>query len=401
MQNIFRYVSSFILLMIVGSPMAHAQFEGPLYEVSDFDVYGVKLGMTVDETIVALRDNLGVKEKQIRINKRGSGANRIVSEVRYHRKGFGVEARFSRVLSENNEFVDIVEKIVNENVVDLQGNNVDYQVVLQQYIEKYGPATGSVKRGKREYYHWCTKLNEFDGEDCVPGVANVRLSDERVLRLATEVYTYQSEERKFDIGLQEQFKPFSEGNLLVNAQNQTAQAAASNREWVTGVEDCSELWSSFLNWQARVLTIGPSIDDAESNWIFPIKAGRFTLDKPPLDRNLFMKRQVQPVANIQEIVGVAIVCLKHHENFVAAQYLNKQGELGSLLFTETDVRGMPKSLHEHGVWHSAQFVVEEDNREFKLALENRWFTKPPEDYAAQFSRAVDTQAQVRAQALAN
>lgn len=392
MLNTFRYIGSFIFLIIIGSTIANARFEGPLYEVSEFDIYGVKLGMTPEEVKVTLLDSLGVEEKRIKFLTRGTGENRYVASVSYRWKGFKVDARFSRVLTEDNKLIDIVEEVVNENVVDLHENKLDHQVVLDKYVAQYGPATGTKQQGQRMYHYWCTKLNEFDGEDCVPDVANVILSDERVLRLSTEIYTYQSEERKFAIGLQEQFQPFSEDNLLINSQHQSPKADASDREWVNNVENCPELWTNFLNWQARVLEVGPSIDDAESNWIFPIKFGSFPLNKPPLDRNYYMQRQVLPVSNIQEIVGVAIVCVNFREYFLAAQYLSKQGELGTLLFTETDTRGMPKSMHEHGVWHSAEFVIEDDNRNFNFALENRWFTKPPEDYAAQFARAVETQA---------
>ncbi len=109
-MNPIRNIKRILLLLIVGFSIAHAQFEGPLYDVSEFDVYGVKLGMTADEAAVALSKSLGVEPKRIKRMTRGTGENRTVFEVSYYYKEFTVEARLSRVLSENNEYIDIVEK---------------------------------------------------------------------------------------------------------------------------------------------------------------------------------------------------------------------------------------------------------------------------------------------------
>lgn len=175
-------------------------------------------------------------------------------------------------------------------------------------------------------------------------------------------------------------------DALVLRGNDQGANSDTELDLVIGRDQCPKLWSTFVTWHSSMLALGKTIEEGEQEWIE--STGYIQRLTPNYEKD-FLGLDVQPVRNIKSFEAIAVVCGGDKANpfstrFIAAIYLDQNGHQNSLLFNHD------LSKNHHNV----HFGVNENDKYFGHAIENKVFELPPADYHEALDDIVNEQIEI-------
>ena len=373
----FKLKWAVVAATIFSTFQASADWVGPMHDVKEFEISGVKLGMDATDTVNNLIRFYDTSRESIGFSGRPEAP--IVISFKNDRQSF--TARFNKFTAGKGQKQYIVQTI------RLHQTKQDESMVPAA-IEKYGQASHTHSALEKTTYRWCTeKSTENRRKVCDEDSASLSLYDNQTLTLATGEYRKleMQQERQAIVDFEVPFESFDRNKLYSPIENQRP-LPTNKTQSLSGEQNCPEVWKKFLDYYGRAVVAGNAVEDETQTWVAAnglLTWGGFRQFKDPWTNEEFFSIFIKPVLEIEQLLEVAVVCdkVKDHPNptrFVAAQYLNKAGELGRLMLRD----------HRSGNY-GVVFGVRKDNVNFSHAINYNFFKPLPNDFSSQLNDTVE------------
>lgn len=179
-----RYVALFVI-SLTASFSVHAQ---TTYDVNQFEVSGVKLGMSVEQAVEGLVKHYGIKRGKIALTNRPkplqiTGAENVPRELRYKPEDIDVFIFFEPSLAVKDTHQSVVSS------VSVESKNQTPESIVQAAVKQYGPYTfirNADDDPENRKYLWCNGLDSRRKNSC--DRSSLILVEDRTLKILDHRY---------------------------------------------------------------------------------------------------------------------------------------------------------------------------------------------------------------------
>ncbi len=155
-----KYLWVFLLL----ASNSFAQDLPKSVDVSDFDISGVKLGMSLDEAVNAIKEKYNISDSQI---KKSSGLNQVTNESGIQLLSFVIGKSITTVRFEPSVPHDPKRKmLVSWIQYTMPWSSENVKSMEAAVLEKYGPSSYGHFNIIHSLRRWCAKPNRNPGFGC-------------------------------------------------------------------------------------------------------------------------------------------------------------------------------------------------------------------------------------------
>jgi hypothetical protein len=371
-----RLLKNLFLFCSLGlSGILHSQEKYPTSDLTDFDISGVKLGMSVAETISALKTRFNVDDNEIEVMRYDPST---VYKVRYKQDDIDLAVTFSTFVSLDELVSSHVSKIIFRS-------NDSRNSIIDEATHKIGKPSFEEKAGTGTNYFWCTKL-KFSGNNASCNQIRATLSIEgESVKLHTVMLLELPQVRERAFNSEPATEPYLPEKLYSHPANQR-QSPSESTDSVAGSEACPGLWGNFVDWYSRAHILDKDLTDEDIDWFNSagfVSSYRYAF-APKAERpapDIFYHLNIAPALSIRAIAEAAIVCdsdKKHPypTRFIILRYLDKNGALGQLYLRKG-------GKHKYSV----HFSTKTDNNYMQHAVSNNFFKPVPENFQSQVAAA--------------